>query len=127
MLRRRGLVREALAVEAGHRVLDVVRRMLRAWDRHLAHPALPRPLAAALRAPGFREIRAEAHAFATTELDPETYGGMALRMVEQYIVGLDDIDREEAKPWAEEQRALGARGEYFSAVTQFRFTATRAG
>jgi len=104
-----------------------MQRMLRAWDRHLAHPALPRTLAAALRAAGFTEIRAEGHAFATTELDPETYGGMALQMVEHYLAGLDDIDREEAKAWAEEQRELGARGEYFSGVIQFCFTATRCG
>src|SRR5262249_27365336 len=63
-----------------------MQRMLRAWDRHLAHPALPRTLAAALRAVGFTEIRAEGHAFATTELDPETYGGMMLRTIEQYLV-----------------------------------------
>src|SRR5881628_877628 len=49
-----------------------MQRMLRAWDRHLAHPALSRTLAAVLRAAGFTEIRAEGHAFATTELDPET-------------------------------------------------------
>jgi hypothetical protein len=104
-----------------------MQRMLRAWDRHLAQPALPRTLAAALRAAGFTEIRAEGHAFATTELDPETYGGMALRMVEHYLAGLDDINREEAKAWAEEQRELGARGEYFSGVIQFCFTATRCG
>lgn len=101
--------------------------MLRAWDRHLAHPALPRTLAAALRVAGFTEIRAEAHAFATTELDPETYGGNLLQAVEHYFDGLDDIDREEAKSWAAEQRDLGARGEYFSAVIQFCFTATRPG
>ena len=102
-----------------------MQRMLRAWDRHLAHPALPRTLAAALRAAGFTEIRAEGHDFATTELDP--YGGMALRTVEHYLAGHDDIDREEAKAWAEEQRDLGARGEYFFAVIQFCFTATRPG
>ena len=106
---------------------DRMQRILRAWDRHLAHPALPRTLAAALRAAGFTEIRAEGHTFATTELDSETYGGMALRTVEHYLAGLDDIDREEVKAWAEEQRELGARGEYFSAVMQFCFTATRSG
>ena len=104
-----------------------MQRMLRAWDRHLAHPALPRTLAAALRAAGFTEVRVEAHAFATTELDPETFGGTVLSRVEQYLAGLDDVDREEAKAWAEEQHELGARGEYFFAVTQLCFTATRSG
>ncbi len=104
-----------------------MQRMLRAWDRHLAHPTLPRTLAAALRGAGFTEIRAEGHAFTTIELDTETYGGMALQTVEHYLAGLDDIDRKEVEAWAQEQRELGARGEYFSAVIQVCFTATRPG
>ena len=104
-----------------------MQRMLRAWGRHLAHPELPRTLAAALRAAGFTEIRAEGHAFVTTELDLETYGGMALQRVEQFLSGRDDIHSAEARAWADEQRDLGARGEYFFAIIQFCFTAIRSG
>jgi arsenite methyltransferase len=102
-----------------------MQRVLRAWDLHLAHPALPRTLAAALRAAGFTEVRAEGHAFVTTEPDVETFGGTALQRVEQYLAGRDDIDGAEAAAWAEEQHDLGARGEYFFAITQFCFTAIR--
>ena len=104
-----------------------MRRMLQVWDRHLAHPALPRTLAAALRAAGFTDVRAEGHAFVTTELDPETYGGAMLGVIEPYLTGLTDIDGEEAKAWAQEQHDLGGRGEFFCAVTQVCFTATRPG
>jgi len=102
-----------------------MRRMLLAWDRHLAHRALPRTLAAGLRAAGFADVRAEGHAFVASELDPETYGGAILGPMEQYLAGLHDLDREETSAWAEEQRDLGARGEYFCAVLQVCFTATR--
>ena len=105
---------------------DRMARVLRAWDSHLAHPALPRTLAAALCAAGFADVCAEAHVFATIELDPETYGGMALPMVETYVAGQGDASAVMAKEWAAEQRELGARGEYFFAVTQFCFTATRS-
>jgi arsenite methyltransferase len=104
-----------------------MQRMLRAWGSHLAHPALPRTLTGALRATGFTEIHAEGHVFVTTELDTETFGGLALQRVEQYLSGSKDIDRAEAKAWGDEQRDLGARGEYFFAITQFCFTATRSG
>ena len=104
-----------------------MQRMLRAWDRHLAHPALPRSLAACLRAAGFTQVCAEGHAFVTTELDPKTYGGAMLGIVEAYLSGLTDVDREEAKAWADEQRELGARGAYFCGVIQVCFTATRRG
>jgi SAM-dependent methyltransferase len=100
-------------------------RVLRAWDRHLTHPALPRTLAPALRAAGFASVRAEPHGFATLALDTETYGGMMLAMVESYVAGLDDASAVMAKEWAAEQRELAARGEYFCAVTQFCFTAER--
>ncbi|HEX5042754.1 MAG TPA: methyltransferase domain-containing protein [Candidatus Polarisedimenticolaceae bacterium] len=102
-----------------------MQRILQVWDRHLAHAALPRTLAPALRAAGFTEVRAEGHAFLTTELDPETYGGATLGVVEQYLAGLQDIDGSDPTAWAEEQRDLGARGEYFCAVIQACFTAVR--
>jgi ubiquinone/menaquinone biosynthesis C-methylase UbiE len=100
-----------------------MQRALRAWGQHLAHPALPRTLAAALRAAGFTDVSAEGHAFVTTELDSETFGGMALPRVEQYLV---EHGNAEATAWADEQRELGARGEYFFAITQFCFTAMRS-
>jgi hypothetical protein len=49
-----------------------------------------------------------------------------LGVIEPYLAGLADIDREEATAWAAEQRDLGARGEYFCAVIQACFTATRS-
>jgi arsenite methyltransferase len=100
-------------------------RVLRAWDRHLTHPALPRTLAAMLRAVGFADVRAEPHAFATTELDRETYGGNALRMVEGFVAGLDAESAALAVEWAAEQRELANGGEYFFSVTQFCFSAAR--
>jgi ubiquinone/menaquinone biosynthesis C-methylase UbiE len=102
-------------------------RVLRAWDRHLAHPALPRTLAAALRRTGFREVRAEPHVFASVGFDPESYGAMMLTLVEGYVTGLGEEWPALAKAWGDEQRALAASGDYFFSVTQFCFSATRAG
>ena len=54
---------------------DRMARVLEAWDAHLAHPSLPRTLAASLRKAGFEEVRMDGHAFATADLSEETYGG----------------------------------------------------
>jgi hypothetical protein len=35
------------------------------------------------------------------------------------------MNQQEAKAWADEQRELSGRGEFFFTVTQFCFTATR--
>jgi arsenite methyltransferase len=104
---------------------DRTERVLRAWDEHLAHPALPRTLAAQLRSVGFADVRAEGHVFATAEFDPETYGVAAISVIEKYVAGHDEIGPGEAKAWAEEQHDLGRRGEFFFACIQFCFTATR--
>jgi arsenite methyltransferase len=104
---------------------DRMRRVLSAWDEHLAHPALPRTLAADLRRAGFEDVRAEGHVFATTELDPETYSVALLPLMEDYVAGRESVGPEEAAAWAAEQRALGERGEFFFSITQFCFAATR--
>jgi SAM-dependent methyltransferase len=104
---------------------DRMRRVLAAWDGHLADPCLPRTLAARLRAAGFTDVRAEGHTFATTELTPDAYGAAILPLVEDYVAGHGGVTADEAAAWAAEQRALGERGEFFFACVQFCFTATR--
>jgi len=98
-------------------------RVLETWDEHLAHPALPRALSAALRGAGFEDVRMEGHAFATDELTVESYGGAALPVLERYVrqQGSDDVDA-----WHAEQSELGERGEFYFACIQACFTATKA-
>jgi ubiquinone/menaquinone biosynthesis C-methylase UbiE len=100
-------------------------RMTQGWDRHLVHRALPRTLAAALRAAGFAGVRCDAHVFCTTAMDPETFGGNLPTIIRHYLTGLEDVDQDTATAWLAELRERDARGEYSFAFTQFRFTATR--
>jgi len=100
-------------------------RILRSWDKHLAHPSLPRVLAPALRTAGFEEVEMQAHSFATAEYDPETYGVALASVIRSFVVGRGDITEREASEWAAEQQELGERSEYFFACTQFCFKATR--
>ncbi len=100
-------------------------QVLAAWDKHLRHPSLPQTLAAQLRNAGFKDVQMDAHAFATIELIPDAYGGSLVTLLEQYVADQGGISQQEAHAWAEEQRALGDRGEFFFTVTQFCFTATR--
>jgi arsenite methyltransferase len=99
-------------------------RVLKAWDEHLADPSIPRTLAASLRKAGFENVRMEAHEFATTELSEETYGGATLPVIERYVrqQGSADVDA-----WADEQRALGERGEFYFACMQFCFSGVKSG
>jgi ubiquinone/menaquinone biosynthesis C-methylase UbiE len=102
-------------------------RAAKAWDAHLAHPSLPRTLTAQLRAAGFEDIAVEAHAFVNNDFDPESYLAATLPLIEDYLVGSGLISADEAHAWADEQRELGARGEYYVAVLQFCFGGRRPG
>jgi ubiquinone/menaquinone biosynthesis C-methylase UbiE len=100
-------------------------RVMSAFDEHLAHPSLPRTLAPRLRAAGFTDIAMQAHAFASCEMDPETYGVAVLPGISTFVPGRDGITDEQAKAWLVEQRELGERGEYYFSSTQFCFAAIK--
>src|SRR3954471_10551838 len=100
-------------------------RMLRAWDRHLVHTTLPRTLGADLRGSGFADVSVEGHLFATTSMDPQSFGGNFPDIVSGYVRGLDDVPANELEAWLADLAALDSDGAYFFSVTQFCFQATR--
>lgn len=102
-----------------------LKRILRAWDQHLAHPALPRTLAGRLRTAGFVDVVAHAHAFAAQELSPDTYIGAVFPIIEGYLAASGELSAEEVAAWATEQRELSERGDFFFACMQFCFTAAK--
>ena len=100
-------------------------RMLAAWDQHLTHVSLPQTLTAELGAAGFDEVVMDAYAFATNELSAEAYGGFLIPFLEQFVIDREAVAEGEARAWADEQRELAARGDFYFCVTQFRFAAER--
>jgi arsenite methyltransferase len=104
-----------------------MRDALASWDAHLAHPALPRTLAPSLRRAGFGEVEVSGHAFTTSSLDPESYAALVMPLVEEFVAGHEAFGPERAAAWADEQRDLDARGEFFFSVVQYRFSASRPG
>jgi arsenite methyltransferase len=101
-----------------------MRRVLDAWDQHLTHTALPRTLGGRLRAAGFERVTMQGHAFATDDATTESYGGFLVAFVEQFLLDRGFGERE-ARAWADEQRELDRRGEFYAAVIQFCFSAVR--
>jgi arsenite methyltransferase len=100
-------------------------RVLRAWDRHLVHPTLPRSLGPLLRAAGFEDVAVEGHAFTTAEFTPDAYGASLVMVIASYLAGLDDFPPEDGAGWAEEQVALGEAGEFSFSCVQCCFAARR--
>jgi arsenite methyltransferase len=100
-------------------------RALRAWDEHLADPALPRTLAPRMRAVGFEDVTMEGHAFATAEFTPDAYGSALLPLITDYLRTVDAFGPAEAEAWADEQRLLAERNEFYFACMQFCFAGTK--
>jgi hypothetical protein len=106
---------------------ELMERVLRAWDEHLAHPSLPRTLGARLRAAGFRDVRVTSHPFVTTEYGPQRYVRAVAPLIGDFVVGRQGLTEEEVSAWLDEHRDLDERGEFFFTCNQFCFTATRTG
>jgi arsenite methyltransferase len=101
-------------------------RVLRAWDEHLAHPSLPRTLGPRLHSAGFEDVRMQAHSFTASEFDPDTYYGAALiPFIGTFVAGRNGLTEDEASAWVAEQRSLGEHGEFYVAITQCCFTASK--
>jgi arsenite methyltransferase len=100
-------------------------RVLTAWDKHLVHPSLPRRLSAELRTAGFDDIRMEGHVFATNELVDDAYCGSFVPLISEFVAAEGSLGEDEAQAWEAELRELNERGEFYAAVVQFCFTATK--
>ena len=101
-------------------------RVLKAWNEHLVHPALPRTLGMRMRSVGFVEVGFEAHVFATDKRVPDAYGGaLMVSTIADFVAGRSGISAEEAKAWKADLRDLDERGEYFFSCVQFCFTARK--
>jgi hypothetical protein len=102
-----------------------MQRFLAAWDEHLAHPSLPRTLGPSMRSAGLERVHVSAHTFAAPTWDPDTFGVSLLDLIADYAAGRNGLTETDAKEWADEQRTLGERGEFFFAYTQFCFLGSR--
>jgi arsenite methyltransferase len=98
---------------------DRMQRFLTAWDGHLADPSLPRTLAPRMREAGFEDVQMQGHAFATADVDADSYAGALVPLMTDYV-GTDEADE-----WAEEQRELQRSGESYFACIQLCFTGMR--
>lgn len=105
---------------------DRMARVLRAWEAHLIHHALPRRLSAQMRSAGFVDVEVEAHAFVNTDSGPDAYGGLLIPLIEDFVSS-HGVTVEEAAQWRAELEDLNGTDEYFFAITQFCFSATKTG
>jgi SAM-dependent methyltransferase len=103
-----------------------MRRILAAYDRHVAWPDLPRILPHRLHAAGFRLERCEAVPIVTVNYTPNTYAFGLARFIYRFVTAKGGIPVDEADAWLAEMDALEADKAFMFAVNRFLFAAIRS-
>ena len=100
---------------------DRMRRVLAAWEEHLAHPGLPERLTVLLEDAGFAVRRRTAWTLLNAGWDDDTYSAGLIPTVAAYVPGHKGVTEQEAAAWAQELSELGR--EYFFSLTRYLFLA----
>jgi len=100
-----------------------MRRVLAAWDEHLADPYLPRTLGARMAEAGFAVPKPIVIPLLNAGYDENTYSHHVIGFVSAFVPGRQGLTRDDASAWADDLVSLGP--EYFFSLNRYLFLATR--
>lgn len=103
------------------------RRILEAWDDHLADPHLPATLTPRLREAGFQVQQREVIPILNPDYHEHSYSAGILRAIHAFVPGHGDVTQIDADAWAEDLHALARQGAWFFSLNRYLFVATRPG
>lgn len=103
---------------------DRHRRIMAAWDGHLADPHLPCTLPGHLRRAGFAVTARTVVPIVNGVLEPETYSAYTMTTIARYAEGRHGITRADTDAWMADLRARAAEGDYLFSVNRYCFLAT---
>ncbi len=101
-----------------------MRRVMKAWEEHLADPLLPRTLGSKLEAAGFEVRTVEAVPMLDSSWAPSGLHNLA-ELVRTYVPGHAGVSESEAEAWSQDLHHLAASKQYFFCLTGFLFIAQR--
>jgi SAM-dependent methyltransferase len=99
------------------------RRVLAAWDEHLADPYLPRRLTRLLSDAGFSLAGREAIPLLNAGYDPNTFSAGLMGFIREFVPGRRGLTEADTQAWAEDLKALG--DDYFFSLNRYLFLAVR--
>jgi arsenite methyltransferase len=99
------------------------RRVLEAWNEHLADPYLPRRLPRLIADAGLRLADAFAIPILNRPYEPDTYSAGLIGVIAGFVAGRRDVSEAEAEAWKQDLTTLGE--DYFFSINRYVFLATR--
>ena len=102
---------------------DRMRRVLTAWNEHLADPYLPRRLGRLLTDAGFTVARRHLHPLFNAGYDEHTVSAGVMGLVADFVPGRAGVTDAEAEAWRADLLGLGA--DYFFSLNRYLFLAVR--
>ncbi len=100
-----------------------MRRVLSAWDGHLADPHLPRRLAGLLEGAGLPVTHRAVIPLLNVGYDPGTYSAGLVGFISAFVPRHSDITADDIASWASDLTALGPG--YFFSLNRYLFLAVR--
>jgi arsenite methyltransferase len=100
-----------------------MRRVLAAWDEHLADPHLPRRLGRLLANAGFTVARPHVHPILNAGYDANTFSAGVIGLVADFVPGRAEVTHAQAQAWRADLVGLGA--DYFFSLNRYLFLAVK--
>jgi arsenite methyltransferase len=102
---------------------DRMRRVLAAWDQHLADPYLPRRLTGLLEEAGFSVTHRSAVPLLNAGYDPDTFSAGLIEFVAAFVPRHSDMTADDIAAWAGDLVGLGPG--YFFSLNRYLFVAVK--
>jgi arsenite methyltransferase len=103
---------------------DRMRRIMEAWDGHLADPHVPWTLRAKCRGAGFTNVRAEPIVQVELSYESNSISAILMKFIAGYVVS-QGVAQGEIDGWMEDLLSLDATNEYFFSSNEYVFLAER--
>jgi len=100
-----------------------MRRVLAAWDEHLADPHLPQRLAGLLQDAGFTVTRRAAYPLLNTAYRADIYSAGLVGFIAAFVPGRQGVTEADAAAWAADVTGQGR--DYFFSLNRYLFVAAR--
>ena len=98
-----------------------MQRVLKAWDKHLVDPYLPRVLGPKLVKVGFDLIDVEVVPLLNSKYDPQTYSAGMMSLIAAFVHRHSELEEQEIEQWKLDLRQLGEQGLYFFSLNRYMF------